>query len=177
MNCDMQIREAVPGDMDSIVELIRQSREWQESVGQPAAFKTDRRRETSKGIAEHTCYVAVRNGSIVGSFSLEFSDSSTWTNYQGSARYLHRLVTSVAYHRMGIGSCMLDKAEAMASETADVLRLDVVEQNKTLRNWYERRGYVCMGRVMLPHWTNASALYEKVLNQPVEDRSPLSHNC
>jgi ribosomal protein S18 acetylase RimI-like enzyme len=160
----LQIRQARPDDLPTIAELIRLARAWQESIGQPVAFGSDRLPEITKSIDDRTCYVAVEKTLILGSFSLEPTDPSVWENAAESARYLHRLVTHTDFQALGFGSEMLSAAERMTmSDGATILRLDVVEQNDVLRRWYERRGYVHVGRAMLPHWARASALYEKRL--------------
>lgn len=80
-----------------------------------------------------------------------------------TAMYLHGLVASRTAPP-GTGAALLRWAESEAArEGCEVVRLDCLESNDALRQYYEQQGYVCVGCKAFPH--TSVALYEKPLSR------------
>ncbi len=119
---------------------------------------------------EGTLYVARLDGRIVGAVALggepEPADAPWPTAVpDGDALAVHRFVVHPDYHRRGIGSALLDFADALAKERGKrTIRLDTYEHNAPAIGMYEKHGYAFVGMYDLGlgqyglHWFR---LYEK----------------
>ena len=102
------------------------------------------------------------SGVVVATVTVTGSDEVVWAVGDNVvARYVHRLV--VARGHPGLGAAVLAEVEVRsAGEGAAVVRLDCVESNVRLRQWYAARGYHEVGRVVPTEsgW-HPSTLFEK----------------
>ena len=103
-----------------------------------------------------------RSGVVVATVTVTVSDDVVWgVGDDVVARYVHRLI--VARGQPGLGAAVLAEVEVRsAGEGAAVVRLDCVESNARLRQWYAARGYREVGRVVPTNsgW-HPSTLFEK----------------
>ena len=103
-----------------------------------------------------------RSGVVVATVTVTVSADVVWgVGDAVVARYVHRLI--VARGQPGLGAAVLAEVEVRsAGEGAAVVRLDCVESNARLRQWYAARGYREVGRVVPTNsgW-HPSTLFEK----------------
>ena len=78
------------------------------------------------------------HGKVVGYYSLAFPDD-------GSAE-INNLAVLPEYRHLGIGEKLLADAEKKSREFGkNKIEIGIVEENKILRNWYEKHGFVHTG--------------------------------
>jgi ribosomal protein S18 acetylase RimI-like enzyme len=119
--------------------------------------------------AQH-CFVAERDGSVVGSICVDDAQPESYGNvawHVASARpyCIHRLCVSTSYARQGIGQALVRYAEVHArAEGADAIRLDVYTVNPPALALYERLGYREVGATLrFPRRLHPFACMEKSL--------------
>lgn len=83
-------------------------------------------------------YAFYDQGAIVGYYSLLLQDNNECE--------LNNLCVSPAYRHKGIGEELLTNAFKVAKELGCVkINVGIVEENKTLRKWYETFGFIHVG--------------------------------
>ncbi|WP_280417526.1 GNAT family N-acetyltransferase [Nocardia carnea] len=120
-------------------------------------------------VAEGEYYVARRIGyrPIVGAFRLVWTDRAVWSDDGVCAGYVHSLVIDRQHAGQGVGRVMLDWASrAAASAGATVLRLDCVENNARLCDYYLDLGFGQVGRRDLAGYAHGVVLFERRLTSP-----------
>lgn len=154
---------AEPADAEACVRLRDDAATWllalgivQWAVGEISV--ADVRAAISRGEVQ----VLRRSGVVVATVTVTASDEVVWgVGDDVVARYVHRLI--VARGHPGLGAAVLaEVAVRSAGEGAAVVRLDCVESNVRLRQWYAARGYREVGRVVPTNsgW-HPSTLFEK----------------
>lgn len=118
--------------------------------------------EVRAAISRGEVQVLRHSGVVVATVTVTASDDVVWgIGEDVVARYVHRLI--VARGQPGLGAAVLAEVEGRsAGEGAAVVRLDCVESNARLRQWYAARGYREVGRVVPTNsgW-HPSTLFEK----------------
>ena len=118
--------------------------------------------EVRAAISRGEVQVLRHSGVVVATVTVTASDDVVWGGGEDVvARYVHRLI--VARGQPGLGAAVLAEVEVRsAGEGAAVVRLDCVESNARLRQWYAARGYREVGRVVPTNsgW-HPSTLFEK----------------
>lgn len=118
--------------------------------------------EVRAAISRGEVQVLRHSGVVVATVTVTASDDVVWgIGEDVVARYVHRLI--VARGQPGLGAAVLAEVEVRsAGEGAAVVRLDCVESNARLRQWYAARGYREVGRVVPTNsgW-HPSTLFEK----------------
>lgn len=118
--------------------------------------------EVRAAISRGEVQVLRHSGVVVATVTVTASDDVVWgVGEDVVARYVHRLI--VARGQPGLGAAVLAEVEVRsAGEGAAVVRLDCVESNARLRQWYAARGYREVGRVVPTNsgW-HPSTLFEK----------------
>ena len=98
----------------------------------------------------------------VGTITLQWSDEKFWGDVPPDAGYIHKLAVTRSHAGQRLGLRMLEWAETKArAEGKRCLRLDCLASNKTIREYYEKGGYVHVRDVLVPGWK--ASLYEKKL--------------
>jgi GNAT superfamily N-acetyltransferase len=103
-------------------------------------------------------FIATRSGTLVGTVSIDASQDLEYQQipwrHPGSSLVLHRLCVSPVHQGHGIGTAIMDFAEAYATAGGHgSIRLDVYSGNADSVSFYENRGYQMAGRFMIP-WRN-----------------------
>ncbi len=140
------IRPITPKETDVCAALIRESFETvakefgftPENAPRFTAFATTKQRLDYQLLTEHRpMFAFYENGRMVGYYSLHI---------QGSACELNNLCAAPDCRHRKIGERLLSHAFAYAKEMGcDKMRIGIVEENKQLRAWYERFGFVHTG--------------------------------
>jgi GNAT superfamily N-acetyltransferase len=92
-------------------------------------------------------------GDLIATFAVcaepdDYFATIAWSERDAPARYLHRLAVSPALHNYGIGAWVLGRAEAIAAaQGARYLRLDALEKDDRVLQFYGRHGYIHRGTV------------------------------
>ncbi len=94
------------------------------------------------------------NGNFVGYFSLSVNDDSV---------ELNNLAVLPEYRHLGIGKKLVDYAIVYSKNTigASKIRIGIVEENSTLKKWYERIGFVHIGTKKFEHLPFTVGFMEK----------------
>lgn len=93
------------------------------------------------------------DGALIATFAVcaepdDYFATIAWCERDAPARYLHRLAVSPALHNNGIGAWVLGRAEAIAAtQGARYLRLDALEMDHRVLQFYGRHGYIHRGTV------------------------------
>ena len=99
------------------------------------------------------CYVAVVNGSVVGTIKLDWPkrhDGTPHYRLDGVASF-HQFAVEPSAQGSGIGSALLDTVERRAREGGmSELALDTAETATELIGFYERRGFRFVEHVQWP---------------------------
>jgi GNAT superfamily N-acetyltransferase len=112
-------------------------------------------------------FVARLDGHLAGSFSVTDHDLRIWGGDPTEASYLHRLMVDRRWAHRHLGAELLSWAEEHCRARGRThLRLDCVEINTTLIDYYTRAGFREVRRVsiedLLPH-EGGLVLFEKTL--------------
>ena len=146
----LSFRRAAPADIDGLVDL------------EVHAFDSDRlsRRSIARLIGARSAVfrIAARDGEIAGSFLLLFRKGSRVAR-------LYSIAVATGHRGTGLsGMLMRDAEEAAGRRGAEVVRLEVREDNRRAVRLYERLGFALIGRRRNYYADGADALrYEKPL--------------
>jgi protein-tyrosine phosphatase len=102
----------------------------------------------------------------VGSVTIVWDDPLIWGAQPEAAGYIHMLMVDRAAGGHGIGRSILAWAEQqIVASGRHVARLDCVENNESLRAYYEAAGYAFVRTKTFPEldWAGSTALFEKRL--------------
>ncbi len=164
LGSDMRIIRAQLGDLDRVLEILEEASRWLSSQG----FETQWRpspafRQTIKDNIEcGDVYVVKGLEGTVGTVTLQWNDKRFWGDIPPDAGYIHKLAITRSRAGQRLGLRLLGWAEAKTrAEGKSYLRLDCLASNKTIREYYEKAGFVHVRDTPAPGWK--ASLYEKKL--------------
>ncbi|SDR47668.1 Acetyltransferase (GNAT) family protein [Burkholderia orbicola] len=97
-------------------------------------------------VAEKAVYVVEQDGTLVGTFSLDFDEDTHWGPQAPIAGYVHGLCVRQGFNGFGLGGFMLDWcAHEVSRLNRRLLRLDCGAENTKLSAYYESLGFVRVG--------------------------------
>jgi ribosomal protein S18 acetylase RimI-like enzyme len=133
-------------DLDDIKSVMQEASDFKLSRGDDLWGDepfTDE--EVGRMIVSGNMFVYRANGAITASVILLGNDERMWGDEQGSdgtALYVHKLVTSNASRGQGLGNTVLSLAEDLARDTGKTrLRLDCPYDNEDLYSYYVDLGF------------------------------------
>lgn len=86
-------------------------------------------------------------GVVVGALRLVWDDEPVWGPQPPDAAYVHGLVIDRRHAGQGLGRSLLDWSARQARQAGRRwVRLDCGEDNGVLRGYYQRQGFVSVGR-------------------------------
>ncbi len=147
----MRVRLAGPDDVTTYTALGRAAQDWLRSRGLaqyvPAAH--GEYGPAIRGRVEAGTLYAVQDGQeVVGFFSLDGSPSPWWPTDGAAALYLAGMVVAPSARGRGVGGFIIGWSAAEAGRRGcRCVRLDCHAGNPWLCRYYERHGFVCLGRV------------------------------
>lgn len=122
--------------------------------------------DVSVQVEEGEWFVGVNDSDqVISGLRYLVADRDVWPDAKGDgARYVHGLMVDRELARAGTGAFLLSWAESRAvAEGAHVMRLDCVESNERLREFYRDRGYREVGRRDFHSVWLSATLFEKSL--------------
>lgn len=144
---DITVEKATPDDVETLHALRVAAEDWLEARG---IQQWGRGGVPAEAIREQVdrgeWYLTARDGAVVGALRLLWSDP-VWPEDDVPAGYLHGLVIDRTQAGAGLGARLLDWAGEHARRAGAVaLRLDCVETNLALRQYYAAKGFETVGR-------------------------------
>jgi ribosomal protein S18 acetylase RimI-like enzyme len=164
LGSDVRIIRAQHGDLDRVLEILEEASRWLSSKGLETQWlPSPAFRQTIKNNIERgDVYVVKDVEGTVGTITLQWSDKKFWGDLPPDSGYVHKLAIKRSYGGKRLGLRMLQWAEAKARvEGKRYLRLDCLASNKTIREYYEKAGFVHVRDTLAPGWK--ASLYEKNL--------------
>ncbi len=161
---EVRIIQAQQGDLDRVLEILEEVSRWLSSKGLETQWRPSPTfQQTIKdNIDRGEVYVVKKMEATVGTITLQWSDKKFWGDLPPDAGYIHKFAIKRSYSGQRLGLRLLQWAEAKArAERKSYLRLDCISSNKTIREYYEKAGFVHVGDTEAPGWK--ASLYEKKL--------------
>jgi tRNA (guanine37-N1)-methyltransferase len=171
----VECRKAVPEDMDEIMLIVRQARnylrknrvdQWQGDYPNEAAFVQDMERGE--------CFVMTYGGRVAGFFTLsakrdpgydEITDGK-WSR-DGEYRVIHRAAVEAQFRGTGMSDRMFEKAIELAKAAGvDSMRADTHRKNGAMKTLLTRHGFKFRGNVLVdvePGQDDRRQAFEKIL--------------
>ena len=144
---DLQIREAVPGDVAEIAALIRELALYEKEPGAAIATEADLLRDGFGLEPYFRCLMAEWQGEVAG-FALYFFQYSTWEGRP--ALYLEDLFVREAFRKRGIGVALFRRLAQVALERhCTRFQWECLDWNRPALDFYESTG-----AQVLPEWLN-----------------------
>ncbi len=148
---NIEIRPAIPTDVQSIFELIKELAIYEKAPDQvsntPEALARDL---FEKNLCQ--AIVALQDSEIVG-FALYYTSYSTW---KGACLYLEDFYVKQDQRRLGIGKLLFDEIVQIAQKT-NVKRMDwqVLDWNEPALQFYKKQG-----AILDAAWVNGRLFFE-----------------
>ncbi len=161
---DIRIVRAQRVDLDRVLEILEEASRWLISKGLETQWHPSPtfRRSILENIDRGEVYVVKDLKATVGTVTLQWSDKKFWDDLPLNAGYVHKLAIKRSYGGQMLGLRVLQWAEAKArAEGKRYLRLDCLAGNKTIREYYEKAGFIHIRDTLAPGWK--ASLYEKKL--------------
>jgi GNAT superfamily N-acetyltransferase len=149
-------------DADETAKLLRAAYADHAAAGLNFSAATVTAEKVRERIALAQVYVARREGRIVGTYNLRSK-----ADQLGDAAYVNSLAVDPALRGAGLGTDLLEQAEAEAVRRGFTrVRLDTAKPLLDLVEWYRRRGYAPVGEVRWSGKTYDSVVLEKLVRNP-----------
>lgn len=137
----MGVWPALGPDLDAVMDLLREAREWQQARGVDVWREVDRT-QIAADISESRVHLAKEQGAVRGAVTLIESDAMVWGPDERDALYIHRLVSSRQPAGRGAGALLIRWARLVAGwRCKRWLRLETWNDNRAMRAYYERQGF------------------------------------
>jgi len=178
----LEMRQATPDDIDSVMEILGESARWLSSKGlsQWSNWYEGREKVAKQVDAKHV-WLLFEDDQLAGTVTIDpIGDADFWTPDQLAepAVYVSKLAIRRSHAGRELGQFMLDWAGDYARRHGySIVRLDAWRTNHALHRYYCSRGWTPMRTVSLPH-RKSGALFQKLVAQqgasPVSPESPVS---
>jgi GNAT superfamily N-acetyltransferase len=162
MNTPIDFRQASPGDLPLVMEILAEAAAWLVVKGidqWPSPPNIHWQRRMAAAIERGELYTAGFAEHRFAIVRLAWSDPY-WPD-DGRAGYVHTMAIRDEMHGRGIGAAILKWALAQVRRQGkSCLRLDCLAGNGCLRRYYEDQGFVYKGQISDRDYT--AALYERI---------------
>lgn len=153
---DLRIRPAATVDAAGLARVYRSAYAENRRLGFPAKAESATADDVAAWIREHAVFVATVDREVVGGVRLEETEP-------GRVK-LSRLGVHERWKGKGIGSRLLDRAEAAARDHGyDAVWLTTPPDHPSLPDLYRERGYVAVGEYPLAYREYDEVRMEKSL--------------
>lgn len=161
----MKIRKAAAGELDAVMEVYRQAREFMAANGNPGQWGEyyPPRYLIEEDIAQGICYVCVNDGeAIEGVFCFSPGPEASYAVIQGGSwlderpyHVIHRVAAGEGAH--GVAAACFEWCFAHSGS----IRIDTHRDNQVMRHLLAKHGFVLCGRVTLADGTERLA-YQRI---------------
>jgi len=151
-------------DIDTVLGILDEAATWiieqrLPSVWKPGGFS---RQTFLEQISRGEVHIGMVDDTPAGTITLQWADLVFWGEQQPNAGYVHKLAVRPAYTGQKTGVEMLKWAESVARKAGkEFLRLNCLAEDRKIRDYYERVGFLYKGDVDGPR--AKASLYEKTL--------------
>ena len=170
---DTVFRPASPADLDAVWDIIRQAQEfmhtqgldqWQDGYPDPAQLAED--------VEEKQSYLLVQGDAIIGTAVLQTTHEPDYdTIYEGAWQLdapcacIHRIAMAAGQRGSGQAAKLLRCLEQQAMQLdIPYLRVDTHEDNRPMRRFLEKNGFVQCGVVYMSRGHQKRIAYDKTLS-------------
>ncbi|WP_326842906.1 GNAT family N-acetyltransferase [Streptomyces sp. NBC_01558] len=164
---DLHIRPGRIDELGTVEGLLREASAWLASRGIDQWQYPPHRDRIETALELGVCFLAFEEGKAIATIQVdEFADPEFWTPQDDPSRalYVHRMAVSRSASSRDVGAQLLDwAAERATSQGKRWLRLDAWKDNEGLHRYYERRRFVLLRIVDLPH-RRSGALFQRRVN-------------
>ena len=152
------------------LSLLREAAKWLQSKNtQQWSFWINPPKEKidwiKEGFENEEFYFVYQNEILLGMFRLLYFDEEYWGKHPDrfdKAGYIHSLTIKRKFAGQGLGALFLQKIEdKLREEGIFKFRLDCMQSNTGLCNYYESQGFIKIGEIQMS-WAIQN-LYEKKL--------------
>jgi len=163
-------RTAKPQELSLALSLLKEAAKWlRDKDTEQWSFWINPPHEKvtwiKEGFEAKEFYFAHQNDALLGMFRLMYFDKKYWGKRNDrfdKAAYVHSLTIRREFVGQGLGALFLRKIEEkLRGENIFKFRLDCMQSNQGLCNYYENQGFVKVGEVKMS-WA-VQNLYEKLL--------------
>lgn len=178
----VDLRPARIDDVDALLQLRDDLARWQASLGVKGWQPGELRRQTIAAQVRSGEWHVLREDAITAALRLLFDDHVMWGERAPDSVYVHGLMVARSHAGRGLGAAMLDwAAERARAAGRERIRLDCIEDNPGLVGYYERLGYVRVGRRQFAPPVHSVALFEKRIStgcrRPARAEPPPAATC
>jgi GNAT superfamily N-acetyltransferase len=170
------VEAATAGDAAAILRLRLAAEDWLYSRGIEQWGRNEvTAADVSRQIDRGEWHVVRDAGATIAAFRLLWSDPHMWGELDTFAAYVHGLMIDRSRAGTGLGAEVLSWVEERArSAGAPAVRLDCVESNKRLRDYYREQGFTEVGRRDFDGRWSSVVLMENDLRLPPNPIDPSS---
>jgi GNAT superfamily N-acetyltransferase len=173
MTDNLKIRPAVADDMDTIIDLIDDAREWLRGKGtdqwdKPWPTMSERNARIARGVKRGATWMVENNGGIAATITYRNKGNpKLWTVDEPSqpAVYVSRLIVSRSQAGKGLGTALINWAGLRGKKEwgAESIRVDVWTTNLELHEYYKSQGFEHLGTLQFedPWEYPSAALFQK----------------
>lgn len=143
----MEIRHAVPADMEAILDIYSQARQFMAENGNPTQWNDGypQQEMLESDIRKEQLYAVLRDGKICGAFVFFVGDDPTYDYIEGSWRA--DIPYGVIHRIAGVGGGVFRAALEFCKAKADHLRIDTHRDNKPMQHLVEKAGFSPRGTI------------------------------
>lgn len=155
---------AKPEDIETVLGILDEAAAWiieqkLPSLWKPGGFS---RQTFLEQISRGEVHIGLIDETPAGTITLQWADLVFWGEQQPISGYVHKLAVRPAYTGQKIGVEMLKWAESAARNAGKkFLRLNCLAEDRKIRDYYERAGFLYKADVAGPR--AKASLYEKSL--------------
>ena len=146
---------AAPGDLDTVVGLVREASRWLKGIGtdqwqKPWPSRAGQRERIRDDLLKGKTWLLKDGQTIVATITvdndepLDLNEHPVWPSDERSTpvMYVRRVIVSRQYASQRLGAALLDWAADRAErQGAELIRIDVWTTNKRLHHYYENRHF------------------------------------
>jgi GNAT superfamily N-acetyltransferase len=144
MISEIEIRQAMPQDVQVVSDILKEAARWLEQMGMPLWRQDELELERiAADVAAGLFFLAEDSGQSAGTMKFQLEDPIFWSDARhGEAAYVHRLAVRRRYAGVALSTALLRWAVARTSALGrHYLRLDCKASRPRLRAVYERFGF------------------------------------
>ena len=148
----MKIQLADSTQFERVFDLLLQNANWLQTVCPkqwPIQWLQEKKPMILQSIEAKQVYVAIKNNQIIATMQLLTLPESVWGNDKHPAIYVHKLAIDRRFKNQKLGAFMLNEVNIIAQKKGiGCIRLDCVQANEFLKNYYESLGFKLMGQAV-----------------------------